>query len=73
MNLEKKKNDVPRIIRVLFGCMALGLGTTLILLVLLMLVFDGKQAGHVIFGYSPAIFIIGFGALWYPYINKRLK
>jgi hypothetical protein len=62
-----------RLFRVLFGCAALGLGCTLILLVIIMVAFDGETARKLIFGYSPAIFIIAFGAPFYPYLNKNLK
>ncbi len=70
---EKSKKNVSRVFRVLFGSIAMGVGSTLIFLVVLMVFVGGKKAGNIVFGYSPAIFIIGFGALWFSYVNKHLK
>jgi len=58
--------------KVLFGCFALGVASTLLLLVIVFIAF-GNQAVDLIFGILNAAFIIGFGIAWYPFVNKRLK
>jgi len=59
--------------KVLFASVALGAGTTLVLLVLLVLVSGATRAADVVFGYTPALFVIVFGALWYSFVKRRLK
>ena len=59
--------------KVFFGSFALGVGSTLLLVVLLMIPLGASRAAEVVFGYTPAIFVIVFGALWYPFVKRRLK
>jgi hypothetical protein len=57
----------------MYGSAALGLGTTILLQLVLLVAVGTEKAGNIIFGYSIAIFIIGFGAAWFPFVNKRMK
>ena len=56
----------------MFGSAALGLASTIIMLVVLFVIVGGNRASNIIFDHLT-IFIIGFGALWFYFVNKRLE
>ena len=59
--------------RIIFGALGLGLATTIVLFVLLLIVLGGDRASQIIFGISPAIFVVLFGAAWFPFVRRRMK
>jgi len=61
-----------RYYQIFIASIALGLGCTIILLLILMVLFDLKKASDIIFGYLP-IFILGFGIVSFPIIRRNLK
>lgn len=71
--LKAHRSRWARMFRVVFGSLALGLATTIVFQILLLFVVGGKHASEIIFGYSIGLFVVGFGALWFPFIRKRMK
>ena len=57
----------------IFGALALGLASTVVLAVIAFIVAGGEWTTNLIFGLSPAIFILAFGAMWYPYVRRRMR
>lgn len=58
---------------VIFASIALGVATTLVVFLVLIFALGASRAVDVVFGYSPAIFVVPFGALWYPFVRRRLR
>ena len=59
--------------QLVMGSAALGLATTVLLLIVLMVVYDLETAIGIVFDYSIGIFIVIFGMFWYPILKKRMK
>jgi len=69
----KGHGDRMRLFRILYGSAGLGLATTIVVMLLLLALVGAKRTGEIIFGYSIAFFIVGFGALWFPFVKKHMK
>ena len=59
--------------KTIFGALALGLATTVVLFLCLFVIVGGERASEILFGFSPAVLIALFAALWYPFVRHRLK
>jgi hypothetical protein len=56
-----------------FASIALGVATTLCLLVVLTLALGASSAADLVFGYGPGVLVVIFAVVWYPFVRRRLK
>ena len=64
-------HNAPLIIQKIFGSLALGLATTLILTIVGLIILGPETATKLWTNWN-AIAVILFGACWYPFINHYL-
>ena len=47
--------------------------STILLYLVLMMVIGIESASVLVFDYSPAIYILAFGLIWFPFVRKRMN